>query len=45
MSFTALPAAGTAPAKLLLRQYVAKLKKSAEGTGPYTELLEMGPVT
>lgn len=28
---------------VLLRHYLVRLKKSAEGTGPYTELVEMGP--
>tara|TARA_B100000524_G_scaffold335933_1_gene225475 strand:+ start:466 stop:918 length:453 start_codon:yes stop_codon:yes gene_type:complete len=34
---------GAKGAKVYLRQYVAHLKKSAEGTGPYAELVEMGP--
>ena len=28
---------------VLLRHYLVRLKKSAEGTGPYTELVETGP--
>jgi ribosome production factor 2 len=28
---------------VLLRHYLVKLKKSAEGTGPYVDLVEMGP--
>jgi len=43
--FTALPPSEgeSRAAKIFIRHYVATLKKSAEGTAPYTELHEVGP--
>jgi len=43
--FSALPPSEgeSRPAKIFIRHYVATLKKSAEGTAPYTELHEVGP--
>ena len=45
LAFTAVAAGDAEGAKptVLMRHYVTCLKKSAEGTGPYTELTEVGP--
>eukprot|EP00316_Scyphosphaera_apsteinii_P020556 CAMPEP_0119326924 /NCGR_PEP_ID=MMETSP1333-20130426/69588_1 /TAXON_ID=418940 /ORGANISM="Scyphosphaera apsteinii, Strain RCC1455" /LENGTH=353 /DNA_ID=CAMNT_0007335363 /DNA_START=139 /DNA_END=1200 /DNA_ORIENTATION=- len=43
VSFTAVPSSRDNETRVLMRHYVVKLKKSAEGTSPYTELTEIGP--